>query len=73
MDEILDVAELFVDLGLGELIAWLLRIVGVISLVAGVVVFLATDITVVVPVALVVVGLVLLFIPTILVQFLELI
>jgi hypothetical protein len=73
MDEILDVAELFVDLGLGELIAWLLRIVGVISLVAGVVVFLATDITVVVPVALVVVGLVLLFIPTIFVQFLELI
>jgi hypothetical protein len=66
MDEVLEVVDVAADLGLENAIAWLLRIVGILLILAGIGVVLFTDITVIVAVALAAVGLVLLVAPSIL-------
>jgi energy-converting hydrogenase Eha subunit C len=66
MDEVLEVVDVAADLGLENAIAWLLRIVGILLILAGIGIVLFTDITVIVAVALVAVGLVLLVAPSIL-------
>jgi hypothetical protein len=71
MDEILDVVELVADVG--ELAGWLFRVLGIVAILAGVGVWLFTDITVLVPAVLILVGLGLLIIPEILLSFVELV
>ncbi|AGN01294.1 hypothetical protein L593_06735 [Salinarchaeum sp. Harcht-Bsk1] len=72
MDEILDVAELVVDSGFEEAIAWLLRIVGILCILAGIGIWLFVDVTILVPIGLIVLGLLLVAIPQVLLLFLEL-
>jgi hypothetical protein len=66
MDEVLEVVDLAADLGLEDAFAWILRVVGLVVLLAGVGVWLFTDVTVLVPLVLVVVGFVLLVAPSVL-------
>ena len=72
MDEILDVAELVVDSGLEEAVAWLFRIVGILCILAGIGIWLFVDVTALVPIGLIVLGIVLVAIPQVLLLFLEL-
>ena len=66
MDEALEVVDLAADLGLEGVVSWLLRVVGLLLVLGGVGVFLLTEITWLVPVAMLVVGLVLVAAPSIL-------
>jgi Na+-translocating ferredoxin:NAD+ oxidoreductase RnfD subunit len=66
MDETLEVVDLAADLGLEGAVTWLLRVVGLLLILGGIGVFLLTEITWLVPVGMVVVGLVLLVAPTVL-------
>jgi Na+-translocating ferredoxin:NAD+ oxidoreductase RnfD subunit len=66
MDEALEVVDLAADLGLEGVVSWLLRVVGLLLVLGGIGVFLLTEITWLVPVAMVVVGLVLLVAPSVL-------
>ncbi|WP_336326774.1 hypothetical protein [Halovenus sp. HT40] len=70
MDELFDVLDLVVDVG--ELAGWLFRILGVVAILAGIGLWLFTDVTLLVPAVLVVLGLVLLVVPEILLAFAEL-
>ena len=72
MDEALEVLDLATDLGLGDAFAWILRVFGLLFVLAGVGVWLFTDLTVLVPLGLVVLGLVLLVAPSVLLFFVEL-
>lgn len=73
MDEVLDVAELVVDTGLEGAIAWILRIVGALLLVVGLGLWLFTDMgLLIVPAILIVLGLVLVVIPSLLLGVFEL-
>jgi len=72
MDEILDVAELVVDSGFEEAIAWLFRIVGILCILAGIGIWLFVDVTILVPIGLIVLGLLLVAIPQVLLLLLEL-
>lgn len=73
MDEVLDVAELVVDAGLEGAIAWILRIVGALLLAVGLGLWLLTDMgLLIVPAILIVLGLVLLVIPSLLLGVFEL-
>ncbi|GAB3690594.1 hypothetical protein GCM10028857_27130 [Salinarchaeum chitinilyticum] len=72
MDEILEVADVLADSGLEEAFAWLLRIVGIIAILAGIGVWLFVDVTILVPIGLIVLGIVLLAVPQILLALLEL-
>jgi len=72
MDEVLEVVDLAADLGLEDAFAWILRIFGLIAILAGVGVWLFTDVTVLIPIGLVAVGLVLLIAPSILLFLVEL-
>lgn len=65
MEEALELLDFAADAGLGGVLTWILRLLGLLSIVAGVAVFLLVEITVLVPAALVVVGLVLLVAPSI--------
>ena len=65
MDETLEVVDLAADLGLEGVVSWLLRVVGLLLILGGIGVFLLTEITWLVPVGMVVVGLVLLVAPTV--------
>jgi hypothetical protein len=71
MDEILEVAELLTDSGLEGVLVWLLRVVGALAVVAGIVTWLLTDLAVVIPAALVVGGVLLLLVPGVLVALTE--
>ena len=71
MDELLDVMDVAADAGLEGALTWLFRLVGLLAILAGIALFVFTDVTVLVPAALVVVGLLLLIIPGILVQVAE--
>lgn len=72
MDEILDVLDLLTDSGLEGAIIWVFRILGLLAILAGIGVWLFTNITLVVPVVLIIVGLVLIVVPGILLQIAEL-
>jgi hypothetical protein len=65
MDEALEVVDLVADLGLEGAVAWLLRVVGVLLVLAGAGVFLLTDVTLLVPAGMVVAGLVVLVAPSV--------
>ena len=71
MDELLEVVELFGDFGLDGAIAWLFRLLGVLAILGGLGLWLLTDITIVIPVVLVVAGFVLLIIPELLLGVVE--
>ncbi|WP_436925998.1 hypothetical protein [Halosimplex amylolyticum] len=67
MDEVFEVAELATDFGLGGVVRWLLGIVGVLLILAGAGLWLLTDMSLlVVPAALMAVGLLLVVAPVVL-------
>lgn len=72
MDELLDVLDLVADLGLDGVVVWLFRLVGFVMILAGIALWLFADVGLLVPAALVVVGLVLLTVPGLLFEALEL-
>ncbi|WP_121821962.1 hypothetical protein [Halostella salina] len=73
MDEALEVVELVVDSGLEQAIAWILRLLGVLAVLAGLGLWLLTDSgLLVLPAVLLVVGVVLLVAPSILLALTEL-
>ncbi|WP_251330879.1 hypothetical protein [Haloplanus pelagicus] len=73
MDEVLDVVDVVADSGFEGVLTWLLRLVGLLAVLAGVGLWLLTDMgLLVVPALLMVVGLVLLVAPTVLLAFAEL-
>jgi hypothetical protein len=71
MDEVLDVAEIVVDSGLEDAFAWILRFLGVVAVLAGIGLWLLTEM-VWVPAALVLLGLLLLVVPQLLLLVVEL-
>ena len=73
MDEALDAVELLAEFGLEGIVAWILRLLGVVALVAGVGLWLFTEMGLLfVPAALMVVGVVLLVAPSVLLFLTEL-
>jgi hypothetical protein len=72
MDEALEVVDLLADSGFEGAIVWLLRLVGVVSVLAGLGLWLLTDVTVLLWGGLIVVGLVLVVVPGLLVAAAEL-
>lgn len=67
MDEALEVAEVAVELGFEDAFAWILRVLGLLAVLAGLGLWLFTESgLLVVPAALLVVGLVLLVAPSVL-------
>ncbi len=72
MDEILDVAEVAADFGLEGVIVLMVRLVGLLALLAGAGMWLVADMSLLVlPAALLVVGLVLLVAPSIFLLFVQ--
>jgi hypothetical protein len=73
MDEALDAVELLTEFGLEGIVAWILRLVGLVALVAGLGLWLFTEMGLLfVPAALLVVGVVLLVAPSVLLFLTEL-
>lgn len=72
MDEVLEIAEVVVDSELEGAIVWLLRLVGLLAILAGLGLWLLTDMGLVVPLVLIVGGVVLLIVPSLLLSFAEL-
>ena len=73
MDEVLDAVDLLADFGLEGIMAWILRIIGLVAVLAGLGLWLVADMSLlVIPAALMVVGLVLLVAPSILLFLTEL-
>lgn len=73
MDEALDAVELLAEFGLEGVVAWLLRLVGLVALLAGAGLWLVADMSLLfVPAVLMVVGLVLLVAPSVLLFLTEL-
>jgi len=73
MDEALEVVELVVDSGLEEALAWVLRLLGVVAVLAGLGLWLLTDSgLLILPAVLLFVGIVLLVAPSILLALTEL-
>jgi hypothetical protein len=72
MDEALDVAELAVESGLEGVFTWLLRLLGILAIVAGIGLWLFTEVGLLIPAALVVVGVVLVAAPSVLLFLVEL-
>lgn len=73
MDELIEVADVLVDGGLDGVVTTLVRLVGLVALLAGAGVWLLTDAgLLVVPAALLLAGVVLLAVPGVLVGLLEL-
>ncbi|WP_423999819.1 hypothetical protein ACOZ4I_11990 [Haloarcula salina] len=67
MDELLDALDLLADSGLEGIVTWLVRIVGLVALLAGLGLWLFTEMgLLVVPALLILVGLVLLVAPSVL-------
>lgn len=74
MDEVLDAAELVQDAGFEGAFAWLFRIVGILVVLAGLGLWLFTEMTLLwIPAVLVVAGLILIAIPEVLLALLELV
>ncbi|ELY72477.1 hypothetical protein [Natrinema pallidum] len=63
MDEVLELADVVADSELEGLFVWLLRLVGLLAILGGLGLWLLTDITLVVPLALLVGGIALLVVP----------
>ncbi|MDY6779627.1 MAG: hypothetical protein SV760_03580 [Halobacteria archaeon] len=73
MDEIIEAAELIVDLGLEGVVAWVLRVVGLIALLGGAGLWLLTDMGfLVVPGAMMGIGVILLVAPSVVLLLAEL-
>jgi hypothetical protein len=73
MDEALEVVEILADSGLEEALAWILRILGVLAILAGLGLWLLTDAgLLVLPAALILLGILLLVIPQVLLALTEL-
>jgi hypothetical protein len=73
MDEALDAVEVLTEFGLEGVVAWLLRIVGLVALLAGLGLWLLADMgLLVLPAALMVLGFVLLVVPSVLLFLTEL-
>jgi hypothetical protein len=73
MDEALEVVEVLADSGLEEALVWILRILGVVALLAGLGMWLFTDAgLLVLPAALILLGVVLLAVPQVLLALTEL-
>ena len=73
MDELLDVVEVAADVGLEGVFAWIVRVIGLLVLLAGAGMWLATDMgLLVLPAALMVVGIALLVAPSVLLAVAEL-
>lgn len=70
MDEVLDIAEVVADSGLVDAFAWILRFLGVVAVLAGIGLWLLTEM-VWVPAALVLLGLLLLVVPQLLLLVVE--
>jgi len=67
MDEILEVADVVAGSGFEGIVAWILRLLGLVAILAGIGLWLFTEMTLLwVPAILIVVGLVLLVAPSIL-------
>jgi len=73
MDEALEVIELVADSGFEGAIVWLFRVVGLLAILAGLGLWLLTDVTLLIWAGLIVVGLVLLVVPGILLALVELV
>jgi hypothetical protein len=74
MDEVLEVVDVAADAGLGGAVTWILRLVGLLAVLAGLGLWLLTDAgLLVLPALLVVVGLVLLVVPSVLLALAELV
>lgn len=71
MDEALEAVELAADAGFGGVLKWILRVIGLVAVLAGVALLLVTEMLLI-PVALLVVGLVLLVAPSVLLWIAEL-
>ncbi|WP_323192159.1 hypothetical protein [Halostella sp. PRR32] len=72
MDELLDVLDLLGEFGLEGVMTLVLRIIGVLAILGGVSVWLFTDLSLFIPVILIVGGLLLVTIPGLLFEFIEL-
>ncbi|RZH67356.1 hypothetical protein [Natrinema altunense] len=72
MDEVLELADVVADSELEGLFVWLLRLVGLLAILGGLAIWLLTDISLVVPLALLVGGVALLVVPGVLLAVAEL-
>ncbi|ELY69260.1 hypothetical protein [Natrinema versiforme] len=72
MDEVLELADVVADSELEGLFVWLLRLVGLLAILGGLGLWLLTDISLLVPLALIVGGIALLVVPGLLLKFAEL-
>ena len=72
MDEALEVVDLLADSGFESVIVWLFRLIGLLAIVAGLGLWLLTDVTMLLWGGLVVVGLLLLVVPGLLLMAVEL-
>ena len=72
MDELLDAVDLVADLGFESVVAWLIRAVGLVSLLGGLALWFLTEMGFLwIPAGLIVVGLVLLVVPSLLLALAE--
>ncbi|OLZ41154.1 hypothetical protein A6E15_09205 [Natrinema saccharevitans] len=72
MDEVLELADVVADSELEGAVVWLLRLVGLLAILGGLGLWLLTDITLIVPLALIAGGIALLVVPGLLLEFAEL-
>ena len=71
MVELFEVLDLLADSGLEGAVTWLFRILGVLSILAGIGIWLFTEITLLVPIVLIVAGVVLIAVPGLLLELAE--
>ncbi|MFC4248159.1 hypothetical protein ACFOZ7_14660 [Natribaculum luteum] len=72
MDELLDVLDLLADSELEGLVTWVFRVLGVLAILAGIGIWLFTEIALLVPLFLVAVGFLLIAVPGLLLEVAEL-
>ncbi|ELY76387.1 hypothetical protein [Natrinema gari] len=72
MDEVFELADVVADSELEGLFVWLLRLVGLLAILGGLALWLLTDVSLLVPLALLVGGITLLVVPGLLLEFAEL-
>ncbi len=71
MDELLDILDLFSDLGLDGVVVWLFRLLGFVATLAGVALWLFADVGLLIPAVLIIIGIILLVVPGLLFELLE--